>query len=151
MPSKADARVHKPITIAVGNRRLLKLADFLETKTLDTQFNMTCWAWGGNQEKSTLDLRLDRACGTRACAMGWATQIPAFRRIGLRLRWRAYDGQGEVQWPQAKAWDGFSVAEKLFGINANEALGLFDPYFGAPWTRRQVARAIRLFVKERQR
>lgn len=62
---------------ATGKRRLLKLADFLETADLPGEFNLETMAqdWRAGQPQ----------CGTQACALGWATTIPSFRKAGLSL------------------------------------------------------------------
>ncbi len=62
----------------MNKRRLLKLAEFLETAELPGKFRMGLW---GEEVKG--DGR--PACGSAACAAGWATTIPSFRRAGLRL------------------------------------------------------------------
>lgn len=68
----------KPVSLAVGNRNLLKLATFLE-KLPRARFDYDTFV--GKDWKGKKDL----SCGTTACAIGWATTIPAFRKAGLRL------------------------------------------------------------------
>lgn len=60
---------------ATGKRRLLKLAQFLETAELPGKFVMRTWAHEIENGRP--------ACGTAACAAGWATSIPSFWRAGL--------------------------------------------------------------------
>ena len=57
---------------------LLDLANFLD-KLPPERFKYNDWVgkdWGG---------KLDLSCGTTACALGWATQIPSIAAKGLRL------------------------------------------------------------------
>lgn len=58
----------------VQAERLLMLASFLE-RLPPERFNFRRWA-------SEEDLN---SCGTTACALGWATTIPAFKELGLCL------------------------------------------------------------------
>lgn len=58
----------------MNKRRLLKLAEFLETAELPGTFKMSTWI-----EKIDDG---EPACGTAACAGGWAALIPSFRRAG---------------------------------------------------------------------
>jgi hypothetical protein len=53
-------------------KRLLKLAALLDTVPRK-EFDLNRW-------------KLERSCGTVACACGWAATIPAFRRAGLSLK-----------------------------------------------------------------
>lgn len=58
--------------------RLEALAAFLDTIPPD-KFNYSEWVdrdWKGKP---------DLSCGTKACALGWATTMPEFRKLGLHL------------------------------------------------------------------
>jgi hypothetical protein len=96
----------------IYRRRLLKLAAFLRTLPAK-RFNFGHWVgedWRGDD---------DLSCGTTACALGWATTIPAFRRLGLRMEREGCDHpvcQGEE-------WE--NVAGPIFGLNTIEARWLF--------------------------
>jgi hypothetical protein len=60
--------------------RLLTLADFLEKdERVPDRFGFASWVGIGFRG----DPRL--SCGTSACALGWATQIPEFQELGLIL------------------------------------------------------------------
>jgi len=101
-------------SIGTGNKRLLKLADFLQTVP-EESFNLDNWLEHQEgykltavQEKfreqhrtnaqNVIDkkgvdlLNIDveslttPQCGFAACAVGWACAIPAFRKAGLRMR-----------------------------------------------------------------
>ena len=127
-----------PITRAVSNRRLLKLAAFLE-KLPRKRFEYSYWV--GTDWKGKTDL----SCGTTACALGWATTIPEFRVAGLKLTQR-----GDPINYRAGA-TGFSAAQGIFGISWDQAHSLFMPSTEAEHkaTPKYVARKIRRFVKER--
>lgn len=123
------------VSIAVGNKRLLKLAAFLRTVPR-RRFDYSTWI--GEDWKGAQDL----SCGTTACAMGWAATMPEFRRLGLRLDEGvpSLDGNG----------DGFDAAQELFGLELSESIDLFAPDDGeANATPKQVAKKIEQFVKAR--
>ena len=133
----------------VSNRRLLKLAAFLRTLPRD-RFDYKRWVgadWKGKQ---------DLSCGTTACALGWAATIPAFRRLGLRLRkipgWDY--SNGEVVFGKGKDIPrDLDAARALFGLNYDEAYLLFAPAEDgseANATPKYVARKIEKLVKCRQ-
>lgn len=121
-------------TIAVGNRRLLKLAAFLR-KLPRKRFNYESWVGEDWQGAPSL------SCGTTACALGWATTMPIFRRLGLRLESiRDEDGfrNGYVSGPYLE----------VFALDSDD---LFYPDAGeSNWTPKQVAGKIERFVKNRQ-
>lgn len=97
--------------------RLLKLADFLETVP-PKRFRFSSWVgddWQGRE---------DLSCGTTACAVGWASTIPAFRKLGLRLK-RDRAGQAHpclknVE-PDSVGWSYFG--ESPGGMAAGEIFG----------------------------
>ncbi len=61
----------------MNKRRLRTLQKFLRTKVDPDRFDMDRWAGEIKNGKP--------ACGTSACALGWATTIPSFRKAGLRM------------------------------------------------------------------
>ena len=73
----------------MNKRRLLALADFMETvprKHFDMNYWLKVFVWSGYQKLIDVDhgegeKKLGE-CGTAACALGWATQVPALRRAG---------------------------------------------------------------------
>lgn len=121
----------------IGDARLLKLC----TERLDTlppgRYDHSTWVggdWGG---------KTDLSCGTTACAMGWATTIPSFRRLGLKLDPTYKIVFGDI-------CGGIAAAIELFHITQYEAERLFgyaDCGKVKP-TARRVARRIRQFVKD---
>lgn len=59
--------------------RILKLADFV-AKIPRRRFDFNTFVgddWGG---------AADLSCGTTACALGWATTMPLFKKLGLKLK-----------------------------------------------------------------
>ena len=136
-------------------KRLLKLADYLEKRVENKKFDMGTWG----SHVGDHDPKKDNFCGTTACAMGWATMIPSFQKLGLVGEWRPVhedDCAGdEVKHSQmihlfAKTGraivrdDAIGVAQRLFGITYKEAAHLF--YYGG--SRKEVVRHIREFVKQ---
>lgn len=127
----------KPVSIAVGNRRLLKLADFLD-KLPRKRFTYDRWVAEDWTEKS---------CGTAGCALGWAASMPAFQRLGLSI--------SDVYGLPAPAFnDGLqgpmAAARAIFG-EEQAVIDLFVPSTDAEEkaTPKYVARKIRKFVKAR--
>jgi len=127
-------------SIAVGNRRLLKLAAFLRT-VKPSRFNYNHWVgddWKGDPKLS---------CGTSACALGWATTMPLFRRLGLYLT-------PGMQPRLGRSTAGpFAAARVLFRLRPADSYDLFLPSSDAEEnaTPKQVAKKIEAFVKERQK
>lgn len=77
--------------MAVGNRRLLKLAAFLMTVPKKA-WNYASWATaekdenGDKKRESVVLPVVPTECNTSACALGWATAIPSLRKLGLVLK-----------------------------------------------------------------
>jgi len=137
-----------------SNRRLLKLARFLD-KVPAKRFDYGSWTRG----VGTVDpvyykaarLRLKgtkQECGTTGCALGWATAVPEFRKLGLYL---TGFGTPEIQTPRGNCVRGEDAGVELFGLKYTEALDLFMPQNAGEdrATAKYVARKIRKFVKER--
>lgn len=144
----------------VGLKRLEKLAAFLR-KLPPKRFDYNQWV--GSDWKGKPDL----SCGTTACALGWAAAMPAFNRIGLKLRRiPSKYADGEDAWNVGFELNGnictaLEAASETFGISWDDASHLFmpnsaDPY-GNVWERsidwenasaKQVARKIEQYVKD---
>lgn len=148
---------------ATGARRLEKLAVFLDALPT-TSFNIGHWIRprGGNNNADHSDLYRNgvllaklkpeqlHACGTTACAFGWAAMIPSFRRAGLVL-----DGTTEV--PSFEGVYGFHAASKFFHLDQGGrdviAEGLFsgaayDTMYFKNVTPKMVAGKIRKVLKD---
>lgn len=121
-----------------GLRRLLVLADFLETVPA-SRFHMDVWV--GDDWKGAADL----SCGTAACAMGWATTIPEFQQLGLRLvAFSRYGGR-----PQFYGYQDFEAAVAFFRIDECDANMLFTSEPDRNESPKVVATRLRDFVSER--
>jgi hypothetical protein len=121
--------------------RLLKLADFLATLP-NRRFCFVSWVGDSPGPGGEVPKLGAAGCGTTACAMGWATAIPAFRRLGLGLA--AWKGTPEEPclspfvYVTLKKWGepenlyqaldrSFDVAISVFGLTVPEARMLFSP------------------------
>ena len=149
--------------MAVGNRRLLKLADLLDALP-DERFQFHHWV-----DEDTYKGKPDLSCGTTACALGWATTIPAFRKLGLRLR---SNGPGVSPSPcmvgdaigYSRNRYGTTVdhvdraADRVFHLSVDGVKKLFLPDHYGEWnglpekaTRKEVADNIRAYVASAER
>jgi hypothetical protein len=138
----------KKATTEVGNRRLLKLAEFLRTVPRK-KFDYRSWVgadWEGKQ---------DLSCGTTACALGWAATMPSFRRLGMRLKtiessMATTTYHGYVGLKDSNTTDSLWVAEQVFGLSYEDASRLFTPSEDEEEaTPKQVAKKIEQFVAKR--
>lgn len=132
-------------------RRLETLATFLETKVPRKHFDMGSWVQHTSPAGDrTFVLPKGEGltdCGAAACAFGWATTIPAFKRAGLRLKVSRRFNETDVTFGKARD---FLAAQRFFGITEVEAERLFHPwaYANRDTTPKQVAKRIRKFVAE---
>ncbi len=120
-----DSSNHQPIP--EGHRRLLVLADFLETKVPREHFDMGTW-W----------------CKSAGCAIGWGCTIPEFQAAGLRIDRR-------FATPTFAGNFGHDAAAAFFGIAPGSAFDLFNAAFQTGNLNRgphEVAGRIRAFVAE---
>ena len=130
---------------SIGKRRLLKLANFLDTVPV-RKFDMDYFVIKNNQPDKILPLK---DCGTVACALGYAaTCIPEFQRAGLTVEprdngWPLYDKNGNYE-------IGYEAGEVFFNLNGDESKELFDPFYYREGHKgpRSVARKIRALVKK---
>lgn len=146
----------------VGRRRLLVLADYLESHVAAlpilggedffdrSRFQMSVWFRKLDEHGRIAPFDRPRhkpranECGTVGCALGWATTIPAFQRAGLALKCDKNFGE----WVPAltgRRLESFRVAEEFFHLTEVEAGLLFSPRLGHR-TIVQVANNIRQFV-----
>ena len=129
-----------------GNKMLLELARYLRGLRRG-QFNYAWFSHKRSQEAGTPlpteeDL-VQHTCGTTACAAGYATVLPMFRRKGLQLQ----NGQ-----PAVGGLFGFDAMSRVLGMSHKESLVLFDPIesgLGEEATAKQVAAHIEKFVESR--
>lgn len=132
-------------------KRLLILAEFLETKVPRRRFSMITWADGAfcgrpNEHEH-------HECKTTACAMGWACTLPVFKKAGLKLVETypdPYDGKAPRILALQDNYDQHAAAEAC-GITYEQAIWLFgseftDGKYRDRETPKQVAKRIRAFV-----
>lgn len=114
-------------------KRILKLADFME-KLPRKRFNFAVFVGENWQGKP------DLSCGTYACAAGWATTLPLFRKLGLVLDQfdnrvhldnisSTYESLGEV------FGTSFGVTDRLFFPDNYEQSRLKDSATPKQWAR----------------
>lgn len=111
--------------------RLLKLADHLEQNVEDENFSLMTWR--------------DDAV---ACAIGHATEIPEFKRLGLEFRWFGH----KIGLPFFEGNYSWGVSESFFGISIKDTHWLFNvsAYPHGSWTtKREVVCRIREFVRNK--
>lgn len=142
------AATRKSVSIATGNRRLLKLADLLEADAKNRkgiEFYFFNWGTVSDPDKPL-------SCGTQACAMGLAALSGAFKKAGLTHKFGVY-GELDIQFRGRGA--ALGAAMRVFAISSREASRLFAEGSYLTETRgakaeRQVAKHIRKFVVERR-
>jgi len=113
----------------VGLRRLLRLADHIETVD-PKRFDMRTWS--GLKPKSY-------SCGTVGCIAGHAAEIPSLRRTGYHLDYYGYPTFRGIT----------SVTESLgslFCLDYSEYYSIFQSK--TIKTPKQAARHLREFVKQ---
>ncbi len=120
--------------------RLLRLAEFLEAlppEAFDYSDVFASDDWGV------------RKCGTTACAMGWATTIPEFKKAGLKRRPCGSSKVCMVKF--GDRFGSFEACASFFEISEDDSYYLFDPgdsKLGDKATATQVAAHIREYVRE---
>lgn len=141
----------------IYKRRLLKLADFLDTLPKQ-RFNYEHWVGRDWQGAANL------SCGTTACALGWATTIPSLRKAGLILR---RDEGSSITYVSLKSTSHQSrgavsnqAGNEVFGLSYEEFMYVFIPHQSDPErqlpnspgmdaTAKQVADHIRRFTNRK--
>ncbi len=100
--------------------KLLELARFLVEEVKSPWFDLNSWAEKGFPEK---------ACGTTACAVGWATVC--FPQCGLKL-WRSAGAHSDslalLYELGDETFHGIYAVRTFFGISPDEAEYLFLSY-----------------------
>lgn len=144
-------------TIRTGNRRLLKLADKLDSLP-PARFKYSSWV--GDDWKGKPDL----SCGTTACAIGWGTTMPVLRRAGLGLygigtpmvKVDAEEARlcGMSEGEKTNSY--YSIGRQLFAIDSQQFADLFMAGGNASgsdsdWNKsaKEIAKRIRDFVDSR--
>lgn len=111
-----------------NTRRLLTLADALETRIPADKFDLAYWrSSNSNAFRDVTDDALRNTCCTTGCAVGWACALPEFNAEGLH--WDVIEQQvayTEVAFDSSK--DGnysWQSALQFFGLNEDEGTFLF--------------------------
>lgn len=135
-------------------RRLTKLADFMAAlpKSASKNFDMGTWfAHYGNDGRehgykpgAKLKLGQLQKCGSVACALGWATAVPAFHRAGLTIKLDESGTEGGVIYKRSR-YSSMDAARLFFDLEYDEAEYLFGCVSAT--TQKQWATACRKFVK----
>lgn len=121
----------------MNTERLLKLAAFLETLP-PARFDYARWCGSGvigEFADTSPPTHMFEGCGTNACALGWATAIPEFQALGLRIEKDAagdpmpYVTLGPEKCGTTEDWSPNSIslraAAHLFDITREEAAEIF--------------------------
>lgn len=131
----------------MNKKNLLKLATFLDNLPRK-KFEFE--RWFGDLAKEP---KADLSCGTKACALGWAATIPAFKKLGAGIELEeCWSGP----WAARFTLDGrvcyfHDLAIRLFDIDENDAGLLFIQGPRLPRNRenptpKDIAKHIRKFV-----
>lgn len=136
--------------------RMLALADYLETVP-EANFEMDRWFFSWDKPM----FWHGPECGTVACAMGHACDMPLFQGLGLNMRietWEDGSRHGFIRIEgEPSVLDGFEAAVRLFGITDPQAQDLFSVFYETDYTGEEqrgdnspagVAGRLREFVKE---
>ncbi len=133
-----DSANYQPIP--EGHRRLLVLADFLETKVPRERFSLSVWA---NTTGDDINL-----CHTTACACGWGTTIPEFHALGFYLTPMGDSCTVDIGYDGRTGW---GAVRSFFEITERAARFLFE---ATNYENRKdidtVAARIRAFVAMKQ-
>lgn len=91
-------------------------------------------------------LRRVKGCNTAACAVGEATLMPAFRKLGLTVN---RDNVTRCMQPVYRGRTSWPAVRRFFGIDADTSHSLFtsSAYAFGEVTPRMVAARIRRYVK----
>lgn len=124
--------------LTVGEERLLTLAKFLREQVDPKHFCINSFCDFRNNKTI-------KECGSTACALGWATQIPAFRATGFK-QVSAHDFM-----PKFVSQYGFNAARVFFQLSPEDVIYLFSAITPHLKTAKQVARAIEQLVARQQK
>jgi len=145
----------------VSNRRLLKLAEHLDTIPVEA-FNIHHWV--SLNEKDTVwapevkkleqydsiseGVLANVECGFAACAVGHASSIKEFQQEGFRM---LHDEEFGPIYPSYRGRHSFAAVNLFFGLDDEEAQMLFQStgYGTRNVTPYDVAKQIRTFVNTR--
>lgn len=142
------------------------LADFLEKVVDPKKFDMSSWMSISEEpqywvpppkvteichQESEVDTE-SLSCGSAGCALGWATTIPYFRQLGLRLIRNYSENYCSIVLIDEKTREtkavNFDVPKILFGMHLMDINYIFsaEAYHGTNPTPRDVAARIREYL-----
>ena len=139
----------------IYKERLLKLADFLETRVPEANFDLSRFAESNNdnsiEEQSSFEKDLlEGKCGAVACAIGWCPIVFPEDFMYINDLWHMPDIVHI-----GSSYKNFSAAREFFNLHGNEVSFLFD---WEGWelkendpspTPKEVAERIRYFVNSK--
>lgn len=115
----------KPVSDRTAKRRLLKLADLLESDRVANHFNFAHWGKANALADEKDPLEDANACGTQACALGWAPALPFAKKLGISLYVDGFGGGFKNRHGRKVA--AVYVARTLFGLTGRQIDALFYP------------------------
>lgn len=127
--------------MAINAKRLLKLADYLETVPRKA-FNIQSWeSRAANKQEG----KNPGECGFAGCAVGWAAHAKLFRGLRMEDGFPIY--KDTFSWPAVS--DVFGLG-RSGALPSHDAAHLFSPhtYPKGKATPKQVATRIRKFVRD---
>lgn len=115
----------------MNKARLLLLADALRHRIPPEKFDLTSWRFSpppaadedDDPNENATDDDLRHACGTTACAIGWACALPEFKEEGLS--WEAGGAMPLYTWGDGHFRTGWDAVEKFFNIDYGQARHFF--------------------------
>lgn len=125
---------------------LTELADYLEHEVPEEKLDMTIWARGR--------FTPEKPCGTKACAMGHATQLFPERFKLMHRNEEQYYADLYTWNPTIEDWQLVTFPVSLadyFGITKEETkavFGIYDAGYGVKPTPKHVADNIRALVEK---
>lgn len=102
----------------------------------EEKLDLGTWATSGK-----VPSQIRSACGTTACAVGWACLYPNFKKQGLGIR--TFRNKNAGSFPIFRDGGNWIAVEDFFGLTEHEARRLFMGYGTGVNAKRMVMRAIR--------
>lgn len=101
-------------------RRLETLAGHLDAVAInpppDRRFSLSTWL--------SNDCSWSSGCGTQACAIGEASFVPEFKKLGFHMRFSSVNHG--TKWPWYKRKNNWAAVRAFFGITQEVADTLFN-------------------------
>lgn len=142
-----------------AKQRILKLCDYLEKLPPSAARHFDMVEWFGHKKKhkhlrdgETVEQRHLSSCGTTACALGWASTMPYFRKLGLSMVYdSSVNGGAVVRFGAMQSAHGgvFDVIREAFDLQGDEAQVFFRDLPAD--TPQQWAINARTWIRQQQR